>query len=139
MRFSVENLFFRFADAAARRMPPRDDSLLQKTIWQTCTAIKEAAQRSKRPYVLPKRFRVSMSLTVQSSAVPVGEVVRAWLPVPRIAGPQKDFVLVSSFPALTQLADESSAIRSADLEQAMTPGGPCTFQIDYDYTLDHLV
>ncbi|KAA6308807.1 hypothetical protein EZS27_039591, partial [termite gut metagenome] len=44
--------------------------------------IKEARKASKDT-VLPQRFRVTYTLTVNPNAVPEGEIIRCWLPYPR--------------------------------------------------------
>lgn len=40
-------------------------------------------EKSGNPITAPKRMRVTYTLTVDSNAVPAGELVRCWLPYPR--------------------------------------------------------
>ena len=46
---SVPNLFFRYPELNARRVPPPDTARLEKSQWATCMAIKKAAQAERRP------------------------------------------------------------------------------------------
>ena len=46
-------------------------------------AIIRAVKDSAKTLVLPKRMRVTYTLTVDTNAVPAGEIVRCWLPYPR--------------------------------------------------------
>ena len=59
---------------------------------------------------MPRRVRVTQSLTVDADAVPAGETVRAWIPYPRaIPGQQEDIRFIESMPAAHQIAPESDA------------------------------
>ena len=49
------------------------------------------------PIVAPKRMRVTYTLTVDSNAVPAGELIRCWLPYPRQDQPrQQDVKFISA-------------------------------------------
>jgi transglutaminase-like putative cysteine protease len=134
MDASLSNLFFRYPQLSARRRPPKDSSELEHRIWETCVAIKAAARSTRKPYVLPKRFHVSMEVTAQSNAAPPGALIRAWLPVPRQYPFQGDFKLSSVNAAMKHLDSESSPIRSIYLEQPAVKGKPTRFTLQYDYT-----
>lgn len=134
MGSSVSNLFWRHLELESRRIDPRDDAAYQRALWETCVAIKRAAAKEGKPFVLPKRFQVTMVVTVKAGAVPGGQLIRAWLPVPREAGGQDDFEVVSSSPAIKQLAAATSSIRSAYFEQRQAPGDAPEFRIEYRYT-----
>ncbi len=132
---SVPNLFFRYPELNARRTPPRDTSRAEKLHWETCAAITKAAQAENRPYVLPKRFQATMTVTAAANAAPAGEVIRAWLPVPRRYPFQVDFQLLSTSPAPKQLVDEQTPIRSIYLEQPALKDEPARFSVGYAYTM----
>ena len=72
MGSSVSNLYFRYPELNARRLGLKDPAPLQKAMWEACVAIRQAAQAEKKPYVLPKRFHVTMTVTAQSNAAPAG-------------------------------------------------------------------
>ena len=62
MKDSVANLFFRYPELQARRLPPKDSAALDLRRWQTCVAIKKAARAEKMstivsiPNGLPRPF-----------------------------------------------------------------------------------
>jgi transglutaminase-like putative cysteine protease len=134
MKDSVSNLFFRYPELNTRRVPPKDSADVERRHWQACVAIKQAALAEHQPYVLPKRFRVSMSLTVESNTVPDRQTVRAWLPIPRQYPFQADFSLTSSSPAVSGIDSPLSPIRSVYLEQPARKEQPTRFNIQYEYS-----
>jgi transglutaminase-like putative cysteine protease len=129
---SVANLFYRYPELNARRITPKDESF-QKALWENCITIKAAAIREKSPYVLPKTFDVTMTVTLDANVVAPGKIVNAWLPVPRSYPYQDNFELVSSSSPVKRLAPETSAIRSIYLEQPAASNRPTVFQIHYHY------
>lgn len=130
---SRSNLFWRFADAAARRLNPPNDSAFERAVWENALAITRAAEAEGKSYVLPKHFSVRMRVTAETAGVKHGALVRAWLPVPRAFPFQTDFRLVrSSVPAT--IDGEQSPIRSAYLEQRWAGDSTIAFEIEYDYT-----
>lgn len=129
---SVANLFWRYPDLNPRRIAPKDD-WFQTALWENCVAIRQAAAREKNPFVLPKQFDVTMTVTLDANAVAAGKTVRAWLPVPRKYPYQGGFKLVASSSPVKQLAPETSPIRSAYLEQKTASNTPTVFKIEYHY------
>jgi hypothetical protein len=77
MTSSISNLYFRYPELNPRRLPPKDKTAEDRAAWEACVAIKQAALAEKKPYVLPKRFHVTMTVTAKSNAAPAGEAVRA--------------------------------------------------------------
>ena len=134
MGSSVSNLYFRYPELDPRRIPVKDTAKKDKAALATCLAIKEAALTEKKPYVLPKRFRVTMTVTAKPNATPDGQVVRAWLPIPRDYPFQMDYVLRDSFPAVAQMNSCDSSIRAAYFEQHARKDKPTEFKIEYEYT-----
>jgi transglutaminase-like putative cysteine protease len=132
---SVSNLFFRYPELGSRRLPPKDSAAVDRAFWETCTAIKAAAKAQKTPYVLPKRFDVTMTVTAKASAAPAGEVIRAWLPIPREYPFQKGFELVATTPPFKHIDDPQSSIRSVYLEQPAQQGHATEFSVHYFYTI----
>lgn len=133
MGSSRSNLFFRYPDVAARRVPPRDLSGFEASTWKAVRSIKQAAMERQASFVLPKTFRNTMSVAVRENAVPPGETVHAWLPVPRTFPHQFSFKLLSASSPVT-LADQNSSIRSAFMMQKASPGKATEFRIEYEYT-----
>ena len=131
---SVSNLFFRYPELNARRLPPRNSTALDARHWETCVAIKKQAQAEQKPYVLPKRFRVTMDVTANAGVAPAGQTIRAWLPIPRRYPFQGDFELVSSSSPPAHIDADTSPARSIYFEQAARAGKPTEFEVQYDYT-----
>jgi len=129
---SVANLFFRYPELNPRRIKPKDESF-QKALWENCVAIEAAAAREHSPYVLPKTFDVTLTVTLDANAVAPGKTIRAWLPVPRRYPYQDHFELISSSSPVIALAPEASAIRSAYLEQTAASNQPTVFKINFHY------
>jgi transglutaminase-like putative cysteine protease len=129
---SVANLFWRYPELNPRRISPKDESF-QKALWENCVAIKQAAAREHQPFVLPKNFDVTMTVTVDSNTVPAGEIIRAWLPVPRKYSYQAGSEMISSSSAIKALAPDDSSIRSVYLEKPAASNAPTVFKINYHY------
>ena len=76
----------------------------------------------------PKTWRVTYGISVKAGAVPAGEVIRAWLPLPREGERQKDLRLVSVEPAVfvrspKEISGLESLDRSAPSPQPSPPVG----------------
>jgi transglutaminase-like putative cysteine protease len=131
---SVSNLFFRYPELTSRRLDKKDDVTEQKSRLEICRAIKRASHNQQTPYVLPHHFVCTMTVTAEKDAAPAGEVIRAWLPIPRQYPFQDQFNLISSSSPVKVLAPETSPIRSAYLEQSASKDGSSKFAITYSYT-----
>ncbi|HEV2695365.1 MAG TPA: transglutaminase-like domain-containing protein [Verrucomicrobiae bacterium] len=131
MGSSVANLFWRYPELNPRRTPPKDESF-QIPLWQTSHDIREAAAQG-HPYVLPKDFDVTMTVKLDAGVVKPGEMVRAWLPVARRYEYQDAGQIISSSSPVKELAPETSAIRSAYLEQPAASNAPTVFTLHYHY------
>jgi transglutaminase-like putative cysteine protease len=131
---SVRNLYFRHPELKSRRMDGKDDAPEQKRRLEISRAIKEAARQEVKPCVLPHSFLCTMTVTASREAAPAGEIIRAWLPIPRQYPFQTGFKLDGSSSPVVNLAPESSPIRSVFMEQRAAGDGPTKFQITYSYT-----
>jgi transglutaminase-like putative cysteine protease len=131
---SVSNLFFRYPELNARRLPPKNSAALDRRYLDASREIKKQALVTHQPYVLPKRFQVTMTVAANSDATPDGEIIRAWLPIPRRYPFQGDFNLISASSPPKNVDDESSPARSVYLEEAARKGKPTEFKIQYAYT-----
>jgi transglutaminase-like putative cysteine protease len=134
MAASVSNLFFRYPELSARRLPPRNSAALEARHWQTCMAIKKQALAEQKPYVLPKRFQTTMTVTAEADVAPDGQPIGAWLPIPRRYPFQGDFELLSSSSTPRHVDSEASPARSIYLEQTARKDKPTEFAIQYAYT-----
>ena len=134
MNSSVSNLYCRHAELEARRIRAKDTAQFEKAVLATCQSVQQAARSEAKPYVLPKRFRTTMTVTAKANAAPDGEIIRAWLPIPRRYPFQKDFELRSSTPNAKEINSRDSTIRAAYLERRARAGKPTAFKIEFDYT-----
>jgi transglutaminase-like putative cysteine protease len=134
MRSSARNLFYRYPELDSRRIKPKNSGPHEKGVLAACQAIQQAALAEKKPYVLPKRFRVTMTVTAKADAAPDGEIVRAWLPIPRRYPFQTEFELRSATPTAKEINNRDSSIRAAYLEQRARADKPTNFKLEYDYT-----
>ena len=129
---SVSNLFWRYPELSSRRIPRKNTASRERRVLETCEAIKAAATAERKPYVLPKRFEVTMAVTAKANAAPDGKTIRAWLPIPRDYPFQGDYRLISSsspiandgWPARAQFAP-------CFLRNRRSRDQPTTFKIQY--------
>ncbi|RCS29685.1 transglutaminase domain-containing protein [Rhodanobacter denitrificans] len=134
---SPGNLFRLSPEAVARRavQTPITDGPME-TLNDQQRAIYKAALAEHRSSVLPRRLRMTQTLTVDADAVPAGETVRAWIPYPRaVPGQQEDIRYVASVPAQHRIAPESAPQRTVYLEKAAVAGRKTVFSITYELTL----
>ena len=141
---AASNLWRLSPQAVARRAtPPKFSDSPLETLHPHHRAARAAALASGKPSVLPQRFRITQSLTVEADAVPAGETIRAWIPYPReIAGHQEDVQLVSGVPASPAVAPAATMQRSAYVEGKAVAGRPTKFAVTYDVTIsaqDHAI
>lgn len=136
MRASVSNLYFRYPELYARRLDDynRANAALVNALLASCRMIKQAVLQQGSPCVLPLRFDVTMTVTVDADTVPAGQTIRAWLPIPRTYPYQDDFEIITSTTPVKEIAPEDSPIRSAYFEQPAVAGQPTVFALNYRYT-----
>ncbi len=130
---SRSNLFFRYPEIAARRIPPLDENARNLAFLDNCISIEKAADSMRTPYVLPREFRMSMVIKVDSGTLKPEETIRAWLPIPRKFPYQLDFQLVGSSSKPLAIAPENSPIRSVYMEQPADGHGGVMFSVEYTY------
>jgi transglutaminase-like putative cysteine protease len=131
---AASNLFRLSAEARARRADPRPfvESPLE-SVHPHHRAVVAAARATGRDSMLPRRWRITQTLTVDADAVPAGETVRAWIPYPReIAGQQSGIAFVASSPAAHAIAPAETLQRTVYLEQPAVAGRKTEFAVTYE-------
>ncbi len=94
-----------------------------------------AVKKEKTPRVEPRRMRVTYTLTVDTNAVPAGEVVRCWLPYPRTDHPrQTDVKLIRTSQPDYQIAPDSYLHKTLYMEQVARQGQPTRFSETFEFT-----
>ena len=131
---SVSNLFFRHPELNPRRLKSADPAFREQFQLQEAREIRAAARAAGSPYVLPHRFQVTMTVTVKSNAVPAGEDLRVWVPIPRRYPHQTDFHLLAATPAARAVGAEDQTCRSVYFETPARGAMPTEFRVDYDFT-----
>lgn len=129
---SVSNLFWRHADLEARRQPAKEVAAYHRSLLETARRVKRTALQEGKPLVLPTHLRCTMTVTVEKN-VADGELIRAWLPVPRSYPFQKDFNLLGTSSDVKYLSHEESPIRSIYLEQREIKQEPTKFEVKYEF------
>lgn len=126
------NLFLLSPEAFARRTPatPLFEGPMERANRHH-RAVRDAAHAGAP---LPaNRVRVTQSLVVDADAVPAGETLRAWIPVPReIAGQQDGFRVIASTPASRLLVPSSAPMRTVYLETVARAGEKTRFDVTYE-------
>jgi transglutaminase-like putative cysteine protease len=95
----------------------------------------QARAKSSSPYVLPQRYRIHYTLSVNPNVVPPGETIRCWLLYPRECPYQSDIRLISSSPPNARLAPPHQLQRTVYLEQSAVADKPTVFSVTYEYTM----
>ena len=80
-------------------------------------------------------YKVEMTLNCKSHFVKEGEMIRCWLPFPRIGSQQTQAKLISTFPETCVLAPDDSPQRTVYLEQKAARGRDTIFKAQYEYTI----
>ncbi len=131
---SVSNLFWRYPEIRRRQVPKTDKSAYERRLWQHVTQILEARKSTDSPMVLPQKYRVTFTLVVQPNAVPAGETIRCWLPIPRLYPFQTAGKLLASNVPLRWRDRADSPIRSVYLEKTAQQDQETKFQVVTEYT-----
>ena len=134
---SPGNLFRLSPAAVARRavQTPITDGPME-SLNDHQRAVYRAALTERRSSVLPRRVRMTQTLTVNADAVPAGETVRAWIPYPQaLPGQQEDIRYVGSVPARHEIAPASAKQRTVYLEKPAMAGQKTEFSVTYELTV----
>jgi len=98
------------------------------------TVIKKGKDSAKR-YIEPVRNRVLMKLKIKPDAIPEGENLKVWMPLPRKDPLQPEVKLISTMPENYVLAPENSLQRTIYFEDKAVRGRELEFRIEYEYTV----
>lgn len=94
-----------------------------------------AVRKEGKTIVQPKRMRVTYTLTVDTNAVPSGEVIRCWLPFPRTdQARQRDVELISVSEPEYTLAPSNAGHSTLYMEKKAILNEPTVFSETFEYT-----
>ncbi len=109
---------------------PDEKATLKANLHQIIDAYHQTAQS----LVIPKTYRITYTITVDSGVVPPGETVRAWLPFPRDGGRQSQIRLLKTEPELNIEAGNHRQQRTLYLENQSIDSKPMVFKAVFEYT-----
>jgi hypothetical protein len=85
--------------------------------------------------VLPVDMKITYTITVQPDAVPDGEIIKCWMPLPKENHPrQQKFELIATSANNYLIAPDSALHQSLYMEEPSRKGIPTIFSISYRYT-----
>lgn len=134
LRPSVSNLYFRYPELNARRVPRPNPAQYQSQLLKDARKVKELAKEQKSFQVAPVDYEVLMQLTVQPNAAPDGQLIQAWAPVPRGLPFQSGFEWISTIPEFEACNEQDSLIRAVYFERTAVENHPTFFELKYRYT-----
>ena len=117
---------------AKRDTPGRDGEV---TVREDNTrAVMKQAAKSKERIGDPKHFRIRYTITVEPDAVPEGETVRCWLPMPRTDVPrQKNVKLLSTSQPDFVRSPMDYAHSTVYMEKKAEAGKPTVFSEEFEF------
>lgn len=131
---SASNLFMRNADMRQRRKQAQSkDDLMFTNLYKEMQLSLNAAKSTSATLVRPQDVLVTYTLVVNPNAVPAGQTLRAWLPVPRMQPNQTDFILLSTTADNAVVASNEAPQRTIYMEAKAQENLPTTFTAVYAY------
>ena len=117
---------------AKRDTPGRDGEV---TVREDNTrAVMNQAAKSKERIGDPKHFRIRYTITVKPDAVPEGETVRCWMPMPRTDVPrQKNVKLLSTSQPDFVRSPMDYAHSTVYMEKKAEAGKPTVFSEEFEF------
>lgn len=95
----------------------------------------EAVRKEGKNIVAPKRMRITYTLTVDTNAVPAGEMIRCWLPYPRRDHPrQQDVKFLSASEPEYIISPTDCRHSTLYMEKRAVHGKPTVFSESFEYT-----
>jgi hypothetical protein len=89
---------------------------------------------SQNKPVLSQKMKISYTLTVNADAVPEGEIIRCWLPLPKENHIRQDEIrLISTSEKEFKIAPETSIHRTIYMEAKAVKGQPAVFSMSFTY------
>ena len=96
--------------------------------------IYEIINSGSEGYINPRKVRVLMKIKVKSDSVPEGEIIRCWLPFPRVDEQQNQVRLLECFPEKYSVSSPNHPQRTIYFEQEAR-SGDIEFWVKFEYTI----
>ncbi|RLF17149.1 MAG: transglutaminase domain-containing protein [Thermoprotei archaeon] len=131
-KFFVFN-FFKLNKEWEKRRTKRDEKRerARRKLYEQQDRIIELG-KEKEGYVMPVRFKVRHTIKLRAGAVPDGERVRIWIPIPRKCELQSNIRILGYSPSRPYIAHEEALQRTAYFEVYATKSGAEVW-IEYEY------
>ena len=135
-RNSVGNIFRLDSSYARLRDQKNGSSVDSLSIFR----IAHSAEVLKKPEsygkpVNPVKMKLTYTITVKADMIPVGEIIRCWMPFPRENNPrQQDIRLISSAPETFKVSPASDMQRTVYLEKRAVAHEPAVFKTEIEIT-----
>jgi transglutaminase-like putative cysteine protease len=98
-------------------------------------SIVEQTLRKKTERVEPRTYTITYTLTVPANTVPEGEIIRAWMPLPRTdVARQNGFRLLSVSDPVYIISPDAFVHKSIYMEQAAVQDRDAVFEYTFTYT-----
>ncbi len=97
--------------------------------------INRIVNEGRQGFVNPRRVRVRMKVTLKFGVVPEGEIIRCWLPFPRVGDLQESVKLLSCSPENYILAPKDHPQRTIYFEQKALGDASLNFWVEFEYTV----
>ena len=134
LRRFVPNAFWLCPELRRRRRRGKDERLeaARLALRHRVERVVEAARELGGGHVLPLRYRVRAELRVKPGVVPDGEVVRVWIPLPRVCELHPQVRVLSAEPEPARIAPEDHPQRTAYFELVMgKEGASCSIEYEF--------
>lgn len=129
---------FRIDSIAAKHFKDPDGAqgdTLTRFLAKYIPSVVKEAQGSKSAYVKPVKMKIKYTITVKPDEVPAGEVIRVWMPYPRMdSEAHKEIRLISTSQPDYLIAPDSYAHKSIYMEGIAKAGEPAKFGFELSYT-----
>lgn len=134
LRRFVPNAFWMCPELKARRVKGWDELgwAARAALRGRADRVVRAARESGGGHVLPLRYRVRAEAVVKPGAVPEGETLRVWLPLPRVCELHPEVRVLSADPKPVRIAGEEHPQRTAYFEVEMgAEGSACRIEFEF--------
>lgn len=129
--FRLDSLCRDIKLAKEGRVVSGSEKVNKENLPEIISSVKESGQSLGAP----KRMRVTYTLTVDTNAVPAGEMVRCWLPYPRAdIKRQQGVKLISTSEPEYLLSPETCAHSTLYMEKRAILDEPTVFSETFEYT-----
>ncbi|MFB3895960.1 MAG: transglutaminase family protein [bacterium] len=130
---SVSNLIWRYPEIAVREIGPTTDKY-DKSVWKEYQKIrKEAEEHPFDRYIYPKTYKVKMTISTESTAIPAGKIVKCWMPYPTNRPQQQELHFLKSSPVPKWIGEPDQDMRAIYFEQVAEKDKPVVFELEYKF------